>query len=351
MQRPLKKRSITNDVRGKHVSDNINRQVLLVEKPAGKLAPEHFKMSDGVIPELKDGEALLRVRYISLDAANRAWMHGATYRAAIETNAVMAGGGIAEVISSRASGLEAGDIVFGDMGWQDYAAVPAKHLSKMPRIEPMTHLLSVYGIAGLTAYFGLLHVGLPKAGETVVVSAAAGSVGSIVGQIAKIKGCHVVGIAGGKDKCHWLTSELGFDAAVDYRDGAVFKALRAAAPKGIDVYFDNVGGDILEACLAQMNLRGRIACCGAISQYDGVPSAAGPRGVPGLIVVKRLVMQGFIVMDYMDRRDAALADLQSWVASGKLKVQEDVIAGLENTPQALIGLLAGENRGKRMVRL
>jgi NADPH-dependent curcumin reductase CurA len=328
-----------------------NRQILLVEKPADKLGPEHFKLVEGHMPEPKDGEALLRVRYISLDAANRAWMHGATYRSAVEANTVMAGGGIAEVVASKAPGLKPGDIVFGDTGWQEYAAVPAKHLSKMPRMEPMTHLLSIYGIAGLTAYFGLLDVGKPKAGETVVVSAAAGSVGSIVGQIAKIKGCRVVGIAGGKDKCHWLTSKLGFDAAVDYKDGATFKALRAAAPQGIDVYFDNVGGDILEACLAQMNLNGRIACCGAISQYDGVPSAHGPRGVPGLIVVKRLTMQGFIVMDYMDRRDAALADLQSWVASGKLKVQEDVIAGLENTPQALIGLLAGENRGKRMVKV
>jgi NADPH-dependent curcumin reductase CurA len=333
------------------MSDNRNRQILLVEKPTGKLGPEHFKLSEAGIPEPKDGEVLLRVRYISLDAANRAWMHGATYRAAVEPNSVMAGGGIAEVVSSRAPGFAPGDIVFGDTGWQDYAAVNAKHLSKLPRIEPMTHLLSVYGIAGLTAYFGLLDVGKPKAGETVVVSAAAGSVGSIVGQIARIKGCHVVGIAGGRDKCHWLTSELGFDAAVDYKDGAMFKALKAAAPKGIDVYFDNVGGDILEACLAQMNLRGRISCCGAISQYDGAPSATGPRGVPGLIVVKRLIMQGFIVMDYMDQRDKALADLQSWVASGQLKVQEDVIDGLENTPKALIGLLAGENRGKRMIRV
>src|SRR5215212_10194942 len=336
---------------GNLMSNNVNRQVLLIEKPAGKLGPEHFKMSETAIPEPKDGEALLRVRYISLDAANRAWMHGATYRAAVEANTVMAGGGVAEVVSSKAPGLALGDIVFGDTGWQDYVAVPAKHLSKMPAIEPMTHLLSVYGIAGLTAYFGLLNIGKPKAGETVVVSAAAGSVGSIVGQIAKLKGCHVVGIAGGKDKCNWLTAELGFDAAVDYKDGAVFKALKAAAPKGIDVYFDNVGGDILEACLAQMNNRGRIACCGAISQYDGVPSAHGPRGVPGLIVVKRLIMQGFIVMDYMDQSAAALADLQSWVASGKLEVQEDVIDGIENTPKALIGLLAGENRGKRMVRV
>ena len=293
----------------------------------------------------------MRVRYISLDAANRAWMHGATYRSAVEANTVMAGGGIAEVVQSKSPSLAPGDIVFGDTGWQDYAAVAAKHLTKMPKMEPLTHLLSIYGIAGLTAYFGLLEIGKPKSGETVVVSAAAGSVGSIVGQIAKIKGCHVVGIAGGKDKCQWLTAELGFDAAVDYKDGAVFKALRAAAPKGIDVYFDNVGGDILEACLPQMNNYGRIACCGAVSQYDGVPSAHGPRGVPGLIVVKRLVMQGFIVMDFMKERDHALADLQGWVAARKLKVQEDVISGLENTPKALIGLLAGENRGKRIVRL
>jgi NADPH-dependent curcumin reductase CurA len=333
------------------MNDTRNRQILLAEKPSGKLGPEHFRMVEATIPEPKDGEALLRVRYISLDAANRAWMQGATYRAAVETDSVMAGGGIAEVVVSKVAGLAPGDIVFGDTGWQDYAAVPAKHLTKLPKIEPLTHLLSVYGVAGLTAYFGLIEIGKPKAGETVVVSAAAGSVGSIVGQIAKIKDCRVVGIAGGKDKCHWLTSELGFDAAVDYKDGAVFKALKAASPGGIDVYFDNVGGDILEACLPQMKNYGRIACCGAVSQYDGAPSAHGPRGIPGLIVVKRLIMQGFIVMDFMDRRERALADLQDWVASGQLKVQEDVIDGLENTPQALIGLLAGDNRGKRMVRV
>src|SRR5215813_7607287 len=336
---------------GGSMNASVNRQILLAETPAGKLGPEHFKLTSGQIPEPKDGEALLKVRYISLDAANRAWMHGATYRSAVEPNSVMAGGGIAEVVASKTPGLAPGDLVWGDTGWQDYAAVAAKHLTKVPKLEPMTNLLSVYGVAGLTAYFGLLEVGKPKAGETVVVSAAAGSVGSIVGQIAKIKGCHVVGVAGGKDKCHWLTSELGFDAAVDYKDGATFKALRAAAPKGIDVYFDNVGGDILEACLFQMNNYGRIACCGAVSQYDGVPSAHGPRGVPGLIVVKRLIMQGFIVMDYAEHNAQALADLQSWVASGKLKVQEDIINGLENTPAALIGLLAGENRGKRMVRV
>src|SRR6201991_2881884 len=182
------------------MNEAVNRQVLLVEKPTGKLGPEHFKMSNASLPEPKDGEALLRVRYISLDAANRAWMHGATYRAAVEANTVMAGGGLAEVVSSKDPNLAPGDIVFGDTGWQDFAAVAARHLSKMPKLEPMTHLLSVYGVAGLTAYFGLLDIGKPKAGETVVVSAAAGSVGSIVGQIAKIKGCRVVGIAGGKDK-------------------------------------------------------------------------------------------------------------------------------------------------------
>jgi len=333
------------------MSATANRQILLAEKPTGRLTPAHFRMIEGATPEPGDGEVLLRVRYISLDAANRAWMQGATYRSAVEANSVMAGGGVAEVIATKAPGLAVGDIVFGDTGWQDYAAVPARHLTKLPKVEPMTHLLSVYGIAGLTAYFGLLEIGKPRIGDTVVVSAAAGSVGSMVGQIAKIKGCRVVGIAGGRDKCQWLTSELGFDAAVDYKDGALFKTLKAAAPDGIDVYFDNVGGEVLEACLPQMKNYGRIACCGAISQYDGAPSPHGPRGLPGLIVVKRLVMQGFIVTDFMDRRDQAIADLRGWVAAGRLKVQEDIIDGLENTPQALIGLLAGENRGKRMIKV
>jgi NADPH-dependent curcumin reductase CurA len=332
------------------MEERTNRRILLVEKPADKLAPEHFRLTQAPAPAPQDGEVLLRVRYISLDAANRAWMQGATYRSAVEAGAVMAGAALAEVIESRADGFAPGDLVFGDTGWQDYAVLPARQLIRLPKITPLTHLLSVYGIAGLTAYFGLLHVGRPKAGETVVVSAAAGSVGSLAGQIGKIKGCRVVGIAGGREKCDWLTGALGFDAAVDYKAGNLFKALKAAAPQGIDVYFDNVGGDILEACLAQMNLRGRIAC-GAVSQYDRTPAGHGPRGVPGLIVVKRLVMQGFIVTDYFNEREPALADLQSWVAAGRLKVQEDVIDGLENAPRALIGLLAGENRGKRMVRV
>jgi NADPH-dependent curcumin reductase CurA len=326
-----------------------NRQIILLARPKGKLGPEHFRMVEGVAPAPKEGEVLLRVRLISLDAANRAWMQGATYRSAVEAGGVMAGGAIAEVVTSRASEFGPGDLVFADTDWQDYAALPAKALSKLPRIKPTTHLLSVYGIAGLTAYFGLLRIGRPRSGETVVVSAAAGSVGTFVGQIAKIKGCRAVGIAGGVAKCDWLVSDLGFDAAIDYKAGSVPSALKAAAPSGIDVYFDNVGGQILEACLPLMNVGGRVVCCGAVSAYDGAAPAAGPRGVPGLIVIKRLLMQGFIVMDYFNERQEAIAELQRWVEAGRLKIQEDVIEGLENTPRALIGLLAGENRGKRMV--
>jgi NADPH-dependent curcumin reductase CurA len=328
-----------------------NRQILLAETPKSKLGPEHFKLTEGEMPKPAEGEVLVRVRLISLDAANRAWMQGATYRSAVTAGSVMAGGSVAEVIESHAPQFKPGDLVFGDTGWQEYASVPAKVLTRLPKIEPMTNLISVYGIAGLTAYFGLLDIGNPKSGETVVVSAAAGSVGSIVGQIAKIKDCRVIGIAGGAEKCVWIKNQLGFDEAVDYKSGALFKTLKSAAPNGIDVYFDNVGGEIFEACLAQMNVRGRIACCGAVSQYDMAAPASGPRGVPGLIVVKRLRAEGFIVTDFFDQRERAIADLQSWVQSGKLKVQEDLIEGLENTPQALIGLLAGENRGKRMVRV
>lgn len=328
-----------------------NKQILLVETPKGKLAATNFAMNEGQVPSPKDGEVLVKVKLISLDAANRAWMQGATYRSAVEAGTIMAGGAIGEVLDSKAAGFAKGDIVFGDTGWQEYAVLPAKQLQKMTPMEPLSHLLSVYGIAGLTAYHGLLDVGKPKAGDTVVVSAAAGSVGSIVGQIAKLKGCTVIGIAGGDEKCALLTRELGFDHAINYKTAPVGKALRAVTPKGIDVYFDNVGGDILEAALFGMNNYGRIACCGAVSQYDGAAPAHGPRGIPGLIVVKRLTMQGFILTDFNDKRAQALADLEAWVKAGKIKVREDIMSGIENTPQALIGLLAGDNIGKRMVRL
>jgi NADPH-dependent curcumin reductase CurA len=278
-------------------------------------------------------------------------MQGATYRSALEAGQVMAGGALAEVIESRAPGFAAGDLIFGDTGWQSFAAVKAKSVQKVQAREPLTHLLSIYGVAGLTAYFGLLNVGQPKAGDTVVVSAAAGSVGVFVGQIAKLKGCRVIGIAGGARKCQWLKDELGFDAAIDYKAGNLAAALKEAAPKGIDVYFDNVGGDILEACLFRMNQGGRIACCGAVSQYDGAPPRHGPRGIPGLIVTKRLRMQGFILYDFAADRDRALSELEGWVKSGQIKVPEDVLEGLAAAPAGLIGLLAGENFGKRMVHV
>jgi NADPH-dependent curcumin reductase CurA len=328
-----------------------NRQIVLAELPQGRLGPEHFRQTESAVPSPEDGQVLVRSRYVSLDAANRAWMQGATYRSALQAGDVMAGGSLAEVVESRAAHLKPGDLVFADTGWQDYAVLNAKRLAAIPKMEPLTHLLSVYGVAGLTAYFGLLECGRPRAGETVVVSAAAGSVGSIVGQIAKIKGCRTVGIAGGAAKCALLKTELGFDEAVDYKAGNLRQALRAACPDGIDVYFDNVGGDILEACLFGMNVHGRIACCGAVSQYDGAAPAHGPRGVPGLIVTKRLHLTGFIVSDFDDQRSQALADLQGWVASGQLKVREDIIEGIENLPAALVGLLAGENIGKRMVKV
>jgi len=328
-----------------------NRQIVLDQLPQGPLSPEHFRLTEAERPTPGEGEALLKIRYVSLDAANRAWMQGATYRSALNAGQVMAGGALAEVVEANGSDLKPGDLVFADTGWQEYAVLPVKRLARLPALEPMTHLLSVYGVAGLTAYFGLLECGQPKAGETVVVSAAAGSVGSIVGQIARLKGCRVVGIAGGEAKGRWLTEELGFDAAVDYKAGNLRQQFKEVLPSGIDVYFDNVGGDIFEACLFAMNTHGRIACCGAVSQYDGAPPQHGPRGVPGLIVTKRLTLRGFIVSDFDARRDQALKDLQQWVAEGKLKVQEDVLEGLETLPQALVGLLHGENRGKRMVKV
>ena len=328
-----------------------NRQIRLASLPVGKLGLENFQLSEAPMPTPAEGELLLKVLMVSLDAANRAWMQGATYRAALGAGEVMAGGTLCEVVTSHDPGFAPGDLVFAHTGWQAYAVLPARQVQKQQRRGALSHLLSVYGVAGLTAYFGLLQVGRPKAGETVVVSAAAGAVGSFVGQIAKIQGCRVVGIAGGAAKCAWLQQTLGFDAVVDYKAGNLNASLKAAVPGGIDVYFDNVGGDILEACLFRMNQGGRVVCCGAVSQYDGAPPSHGPRGVPGLIVTKRLTLQGFVLYDFAADNAQALAALEGWVASGQLQVPEDIIDGLENTPAALIGLLAGENIGKRMVRV
>ena len=299
----------------------------------------------------REGEALVRTRMLSLDPANRAWMMGKTYRDALEPGQVMSGFAIGEVVESKSGGLKAGDIVEGDWGWQDYAAMPARRLTKRTTKAPFELLVGPLSITGLTAYFGLLNIGQPKPGDTVLVSAAAGAVGTMAGQIAKLAGCRVVGTAGGQDKCDWLVRDLGFDAAVDYKAGGVYRALRAVCPNGIDVYFDNTGGPVLDAALSLMNLRGRIVCCGNVSQYDVEKPAPGPMAVPGLVVTKRLRLEGFVVMDFFDQRAEAEARLARWVEEGKIKAIVDIVDGLDKAPQALIGLFEGRNRGKMAVRV
>lgn len=337
----------------------VNRQIVIAGLPKGKLALDHFRQTESALPTPGDGEALLRVRYVMIDAAMRAWMLGPTYRAALNVGDIMAGAALCQVVESRDGTYVPGDLVYtDDAGWQDFVALPVARLRKLGKADPITHLVSVYGTAGLTAYFGLLEIGKPQLGDTVVVSAAAGAVGSLVGQIAKIKGCRTVGIAGGKAKCDLLTSELGFDAAVDYKAGNLFPALAAATQGGADIYFDNVGGEIFEPTLFNMKQGGRLIACGAVAAYDVDPSAglrgmAGVRGVPSWFISRRLSLRGFIVSDFYidDRRERAINELRVWVDAGKLVVREDIIDGLENLPAALIGLLAGENIGKRMVRV
>ncbi len=329
----------------------LNKQIMLDRKPSGKLTVDCFRTQSSPVADPGPGEVLCRTLLLSLDPANRAWMQGATYRGEVYAGTVMPGFTLAEVVASNDIQFKAGDLVEGDGGWQQYFVEPAHRLQKRARHDPITHLMSVLGITGKTAYCGLLDIGKPQAGETVVVSAAGGATGSIAAQIAKLKGARVVGVAGGADKCRWLVDELGLDDAIDHHDGNVYAALKSACPTGIDVYFDNTGGTILEAALPRMNLQGRIVCCGVVSQYDTANPATGPRGVPGLLVTKRLKMQGFIVSDYVDLLEQAERDLAQWTAQGKLKVVEDVIDGLDQAPAGLVGLLAGENRGKRMIRV
>ncbi len=327
------------------------REIALKETPKGKLEASQFELREAPMPEPADGEVLVRVLYISIDAANRAWMQGRTYRDQVLPGDKMAGGALAEVVKSTVPGFKPGDIVEADTGWCEYAAVPARQLVKRTARGPLTHLLSILGITGKTAYFGMLEIGKPEKGETVVVSAAAGAVGSVAGQLAKARGARVVGIAGSPEKCKWLVDELGFDAAIDYHAENVMKALKRECPDGIDVFFDNVGGDIFEAVLFRMNEHGRIVCCGAVSQYDTDTPQHGPRGVPGLIVTKRLKVEGFIVMDFFDKAAKAEAELAGFAAQGRIKVAEDIVEGLENAPEALVGLLNGQNVGKRLVHV
>jgi NADPH-dependent curcumin reductase CurA len=330
---------------------DVNRQIVIARLPTDRLTPEHFELREGPMPEPADGEVLCRTRLLSIDAANRAWMQGATYRAPIAGGQVMDGGTLAEVVTSNDARFEPGDIVEASGGWQEYAVQRGSMLRKVRVRGPLSHHLSVLGVTGLTAHFGLRRVGRPVAGETVLVSAAGGATGNVVGQLAKLDGCRVVGVVGSDDKARFLTDELGFDAAMSHRDPNLRGAMKAACPNGVDVFFDNTGGPVLEAALSRMNQGGRIVCCGVVSQYDTSNPAAGPRGIPGLLVTKRLRMEGFIVMDYFADREAAEDELAASVAAGDLKVVEDVIDGLEHAPGALVGLLAGENVGKRMVRV
>lgn len=330
---------------------NENMQILLAELPSGPLQPHHFKQITSPVPKLEAGQILVRTILISIDAANRGWMQGRVhYRASLTGGQLMAGNGLGEVLSSRADQFKAGDVVYGDLGWQRFAVVSAAGAKVVTRVSPLTHRLSVFGVAGKTAYNGLLHVARVKAGETVLISAAGGAVGSFAGQIAKILGCRTVGIAGGDAKCEQVKAAFGYDTMVNYRSPTFFKDLRQACPEGIEAYFDNTGGAPLEAALPLMNVRGRIACCGAVSQYD-TAKPTGPRGVPGLLVVKRLRMEGFLVQDFAAEDQKAESDLLRWMTEGRLKVIEDVIVGIENAPAALIGLLSGRNLGKRLVRV
>lgn len=330
---------------------HVNHQVVLTRLPENRLTVDHFAVREAPMPAVGDGQVLCRTVLLSIDAANRAWMQGATYRDPITGGQVMAGFALAEVVESNDPGFAPGDVVEADCGWQTYSVQPAKGLTKVAVRAPLTHHLSVLGITGLTAYFGLLRVGQPRAGETVLVSAAAGATGNMVGQLAKRAGCRVVGVAGSADKCTFLTDSLGFDGAISHRDENFRGALKAACPDGVDVYFDNTGGPVLEAALWRMNMHGRIVCCGVVSQYDTNAPAAGPRGVPGLLVTKRIRMEGFIVMDFFADRAAAEDDIAAAVAGGTLQAVEDVIDGLDRAPAALVGLLAGDNLGKRMVRV
>lgn len=326
------------------------RRIIVTELPTGALTEANYQIETVQIAEPEEGEVTLRTLLMSIDAANRAWLQGPTYRAAVLAGDAMPTYAISEVIQSRSARLQPGDIVASETVWCDVNVTKAHLCAKMPKVPRLENLLSVYGIAGKTAFHGLLSVGKPLAGETIVVSAAAGSVGGYVGQIGKALGCRVVGIAGGPEKCAWVADYLGFDDCINYRAPGLYKALKAACPDGIDVYFDNVGGEILETTLALMNTHGRVACCGAISQYD-TDAGTGPRNLPGVVVMKRLRMEGFIVMDFARDDAKATRALQAWVQQGKIKVEEDVVEGLENAPKALIGLLEGDNKGKRMVRV
>jgi NADPH-dependent curcumin reductase CurA len=305
------------------------------------------------VPPLEEGQVLVRNLYLSVDPTNRAWVNDVdSYLPPVGIGEVMRGIAIGRVEQSRNSAFKEGSIVQGMLGWQEYALGNGEGLSLLPDNPsiPLTAYFGLFGHIGMTAYFGLLDIGKPQAGETLVVSAAAGATGSLVGQIGKIKGCRVVGIAGTDEKCRWITEELGFDAAINYKNESVSEGLKQHCPDGIDVYFENVGGKILDAVLAEINLRARIVLCGLISQYNSATPVPGPYNFAS-ILVNRARVEGFIVLDYLGRAQEAFADLGRWLAEGKIKYRIDEVEGLENAPEALNKLFDGSNSGKLVVKL
>lgn len=327
-----------------------NLQILLAERPEGMPGESTFEERLQPVPEPGDGEVLVRVVYLSLDPAMRGWMRDQkSYVPPVELGTVMRGLTVGEVVESKHEGFDPGDAVYGMLGWQQWATAKGEELRKLPEGQPLELFLGPLGMTGLTAYFGLLEIGEPKEGETVLVSGAAGAVGSVVGQIARLRGCRVVGIAGSDEKCRWLEEECGFDATVNYKTADLVPALREACPDGVDVYFDNVGGEILDAALALLNRGARIPLCGAISQYNE-EETEGPGNYLS-ILINRARMEGFIVFDFEDRYDEALEDLGRWVSEGKIRHRSEIVEGLENAPRALQRLFTGEKKGKLLVKV
>ncbi len=330
---------------------SVSRQIVLRSRPVGMPKPADFDLVEAPLPAPKDGEVLCRTIYLSLDPYMRGRISAArSYAQSVEPGQVIVGGTVGEVLESKHPGLAKGDVVLGYDGWQSHAVTKGGGLRKLdPKQAPVSTALGVLGMPGMTAYVGLLDIGQPKSGETVVVSAASGAVGSAVGQIAKIKGARAVGVAGSQDKCDYVVRELGFDACVNYKKGDLLAALKDACPKGIDVYFENVGGDVLRAVMALLNQNARIPLCGLISEYNATEVGPGPNLRP--LLFNRALIKGFIVSDHMDRMGDFLRDCGGWIRQGRLKYREDVVVGLEKAPEAFIGLLQGKNFGKLLVRV
>ena len=329
-----------------------NQQIHLVSRPTGVPTPDNFKILDAEIPQLGDGEVLVRALYLSVDPYMRGRMSDRkSYVPPFGLNETIGGAGVGEVVESKFDSLKAGDIVMGHLNWQRFAALPGQELLKVdPERAPISTALGVLGMTGLTSYFGLLEICQPQEGETVVVSGAAGAVGSVVGQIAKIKGCRVVGIAGSDEKTAYLRDELGFDATINYKSEDIGKALDEACADGVDVYFDNVGGEISDAVMARINHGARISICGQIALYNLEKPDLGPR-VQSQLLVNSARMKGFIIGDFAQRFEEGREQLSQWLEAGKLKYAEEIAEGFENTVSAFLGLFEGENLGKQLVEV